>query len=157
MMFACNTNSIFCASLNVFLLVFPSTEEWIPPELNGDQILCPWLSTSRTMVVFCVFYQALMRAKMKQILSNFWGNLTLPSVYSVLVARRDATTTRVKVRLIRWVCDINVYVYRGLWKRTSVEYACGTLNHSIDDNSSRTHGTRTASRSCEYACGLSNY
>ena len=73
MMFACNTNSIFCASLNVFLLAFPSREEWIPPELNGDQILCPWLSTSRTMVVLCVFYRALMRAKMKQIWSFFFS------------------------------------------------------------------------------------
>ena len=27
----------------------------------------------------------------------------------------------------------------------------------IDENSSRTHRTRTVSRSCEYACGFSKY
>ena len=43
------------------------------------------------------------------------------------------------------------------FKRVNVEYARGTLNYSRDDTSSRTHGIQTVSRSCEYACGFSNY
>ena len=42
------------------------------------------------------------------------------------------------------------------YERANVEYACGILNHDVDDTSSRKHGTRTVSRSCEYACAFSN-
>ena len=43
------------------------------------------------------------------------------------------------------------------FKRVNVEYACGTLDYSHDDTSSRTRGIQTVSRSCEYACAVSNY
>ena len=42
-------------------------------------------------------------------------------------------------------------------KRVNVEYACGTLNHSIDDTSSRTRGIHTVSPSSEYAYVFSNH
>ena len=50
-----------------------------------------------------------------------------------------------------------MYLFAKDYERANVEYACGTLNHSIDDISSRTRGIQTVSRSCEYACGFANY
>ena len=48
--------------------------------------------------------------------------------------------------------------HTGLYKRANgVEYACGISNDQIDDNASRTHRTRTVSRSYEYACGFANH
>ena len=51
-----------------------------------------------------------------------------------------------------------MYVYVNLdFKRVNVEYARGTLDYYHYDTSSRTRGIRTVSRSCECACGFSNY
>ena len=49
-----------------------------------------------------------------------------------------------------------MYLCAKDYERANVEYACGILNHDVDDTSSRTHGTRTVSRSCEYARAFSN-
>ena len=38
----------------------------------------------------------------------------------------------------------------------SCEYACGLSNHQIDEKLSRKHHIRTVSRSCEYACAFQN-
>ena len=39
----------------------------------------------------------------------------------------------------------------------SCEYACGFSNYQNDEKLSRTHRIHTVSRSCEYACALSNH
>ena len=55
-------------------------------------------------------------------------------------------------------CCTGVCAYVNLdFKRVNVECARGTLNHYHYDTSSRTRGIQTVSRSCEYACGFSNY
>ena len=50
-----------------------------------------------------------------------------------------------------------MYLFAKDYERANVQYACGILNHEVDDTSSRTRGIQTVSRSCEYACGFANY
>ena len=45
----------------------------------------------------------------------------------------------------------------GLYNRANGSKTRAFSNDQIDENASRTHHIHTVSRSCEYACGLSNY
>ena len=64
-------------------------------------------------------------------------------------------TEKGKVLAWRYFCT-GIYLCAKDYERANVEYACSILNHDVDDTSSRTHGTRTVSRSCEYARAFSN-
>ena len=52
---------------------------------------------------------------------------------------------------------VPVLLHEDYKRAANVEYACGRSIDQMYENASRTHHTRTVSRSCEYACGLSNY
>ena len=52
---------------------------------------------------------------------------------------------------------MQMYMVQRDYSRANGSDACGFANYQMCENSSGTHHIRTVSRSCEYACGLSNY